>query len=306
MDSFMKIALFFVALAAISAKNINIIAPSGSLIESDQFQSRIVNGSTAHIGQFPHQVSLRTHRKKEHFCGGSIINTRWIITAAHCSYQRPVRSIIAIVGTNELTSGGIAHDIESVHLHPDYNPRMFDNDIALLQTTEEIQFTKLVQPIRLPADDTLSGTPVTLSGWGLTDYYNNTLPNELQFLNSKTISVAECKERLPNVNGNFDGFLCHLTGQYSGACMGDSGKSCFEHFFGGFGGFGHRLAYNFAFIELLETFCLFRWTDDHQRQCFSWLIELVGWRMWKGLSRYYHLLHHSFTFTCFNLELSLL
>lgn len=232
MNSIVAIIFCSAALAAISAKTIDpaatFIPPTATLVGDDQ--SRIVNGSTADVGQFPHQVSLRTLRKNEHFCGGSIISSRWIVTAAHCAYGLPAHSMIAVVGTNELANGGIRHDIESVHMHPKYVARIFYFDIALLHTSEQIQFGARVQPIRLPTEDTPGGVPVTLSGWGRTDFYENTLPNELQFLNSTTISVAECKRRLSDSSiREFDGFLCHLTGRYAGACMGDSGKKAYAY-----------------------------------------------------------------------------
>ena len=50
---------------------------------ADKISSKIIGGSYANEGQFPYQVSLRTLPNR-HFCGGSIINEEYILTAGHC------------------------------------------------------------------------------------------------------------------------------------------------------------------------------------------------------------------------------
>lgn len=45
----------------------------------------IVGGTDAVAGEHPYMVSLRL--KNSHFCGGSIVAKRYILTAAHCLMQ---------------------------------------------------------------------------------------------------------------------------------------------------------------------------------------------------------------------------
>ncbi len=47
--------------------------------------TKIVNGDDAKIEEVPWQVGLvRRANGQRVFCGGSLINTRWVLTAAHC------------------------------------------------------------------------------------------------------------------------------------------------------------------------------------------------------------------------------
>ncbi|KAF5305820.1 hypothetical protein FQR65_LT07559 [Abscondita terminalis] len=46
---------------------------------------KVIGGSDASPGEFPYQVSLQKQRT-DHFCGGSVIDPNWILTAAHCIY----------------------------------------------------------------------------------------------------------------------------------------------------------------------------------------------------------------------------
>ena len=119
-------------------------------------QSRIVNGEQAEKNEFPWQASLRVGSMYmspgANFCGGSVLNKRWILTAAHCiSY--PNSHIGVAVGWHESSGMGDAISQEDAVLgtafigvsqqiqHPDYNPNTYHNDIALVELTEDIDFS---------------------------------------------------------------------------------------------------------------------------------------------------------------------
>lgn len=137
---------------------------------SEKNQLRIINGEDATLGQFPHQVSLRSYISKDHYCGGSILNSKYILTAAHCAQGRNAIPlfIYTVVGTIDRKVGGTRYRVSRVYNHPKYNPNRLLNDIALLRTKNEILFNEYVQPIALPTADLAEegNVVVTISGWG--------------------------------------------------------------------------------------------------------------------------------------------
>lgn len=128
---------------------------------------RIVGGQNAGTNQFPHQASLRS-AGNFHFCGASVINNRWALSAAHCTVGRTLANTRVIVGTNFLNSGGIAHTVSAIVNHPQYNANLISNDVSVVQTATTITFTPSVQPIGMGTAFVGGGTSATASGWGQT------------------------------------------------------------------------------------------------------------------------------------------
>lgn len=127
---------------------------------------RIIGGHNAGAGQFPYMVSLRS-ANNAHFCGGWIHNTRWIVSAAHCTIGRAIANTVSVVGTNSLSTGGVTHTTASIANHPNYNANTLENDISLIWTSQVIVRTPMVAPIPLGTTNTGSGTFGVVSGWGL-------------------------------------------------------------------------------------------------------------------------------------------
>lgn len=128
------------------------------------WDSRIVGGTDAVEGQVPYQVSLRSGNV--HFCGGSILNNRWILSAAHCTVGRLVANTQIVVGTIFLRSGGILHQTSAIIIHPEYNRTSISNDISVVQTTTTITFTTNVHQIGLGSSYVGGGVFALASGWG--------------------------------------------------------------------------------------------------------------------------------------------
>ncbi|CAG4926650.1 unnamed protein product [Colias eurytheme] len=132
--------------------------------------NRIVGGKEAPEASIPWQVSMRNIDGTEyHFCGGSIIGKKWILTAAHCVQDRNLDSYEIVVGSNKLSSGGTRYKVESVIIHKDYNATLLTDDISLLKLEEEIEYADNIQPIEVDSGYVNGREKGIVSGWGYVD-----------------------------------------------------------------------------------------------------------------------------------------
>ncbi|XP_045137970.1 trypsin-like isoform X2 [Portunus trituberculatus] len=144
--------------------------------------NRIVGGQEVNPkNKYPWQVGLKMSNGRNYWCGGSIINDRYVMTAAHCIYGMSSTNSGLMVGVGDHNMYQTSDDVsgatrlvavERIIQHPDYNTRTLDNDIALLKLSETLDLTqyKEVGAVCLPADDskTYAGELATASGWGTT------------------------------------------------------------------------------------------------------------------------------------------
>jgi trypsin len=134
----LRFLLFFVLAAITSAISID---------------KRIVGGQNANPNQFPYQASLRNRQTSVHFCGGFIINPRWVGSSYRCTFWRqPAENILVVVGAVTLSSGGSFHQAIQIVGHPEYRAEGFgtyENDISLVQIEDSFVFSQAVSPISL-------------------------------------------------------------------------------------------------------------------------------------------------------------
>ncbi|PAA71212.1 hypothetical protein BOX15_Mlig019787g1 [Macrostomum lignano] len=193
---------------------------------------RIINGYPAIRGQFPWQVGIRlkvSETDTRQHCGGTIINDRWIVTAAHCfDYPKSYYAIRVGDLDNMVTEEFERQfDIDLVFIHPQYSGQpSYDYDITLIRIQPDskgyIEFNAAVQPACLP-EKTLQTTRKTvchISGWGSVG--DMQLPRNLMAANVPLIANARCNQLYP---GRItDRMQC--AGFEAGgidSCQGDSG-----------------------------------------------------------------------------------
>lgn len=162
-----------VLLFAISA-----LVAASALPLDDNAINRIVGGQTAPPGYFGYQAALRTSATRRHFCGGSILADRWIMTAAHCVYQNDPEDIIAVVGAHNINETldqqpFVNHAVEHIYVHELFTTDEEEDfdlayDIALLHLVDEIEFNEFVRPIAFGREHVGAGESVVASGWGRT------------------------------------------------------------------------------------------------------------------------------------------
>ncbi|XP_056282565.1 transmembrane protease serine 3 [Pseudoliparis swirei] len=190
-----------------------------------QYHSRIVGGNSSKPGQFPWQVSL--HFSSEHLCGGSIITSLWVLTAAHCVYgfADPSMWVVHVGLTEQPIHGAQSLAVEQIIYHTRYRPKGLDYDIALMKLAVSLAFTGLVAPICLPnyGEEFEEGTMCWISGWGATEDEGETsvvLRSALvPLLSTKACNHPEVYQGLISSGMICAGFLEGGTD----SCQGDSG-----------------------------------------------------------------------------------
>ncbi|XP_069506483.1 trypsin-like [Ambystoma mexicanum] len=179
---------------------------------------KIVGGYTCPEHSVPYQVSLYSGY---HFCGGSLINSEWVVTAAHC-YESRIQVRLGEHNIKVLEGNEQFINSAKVIWHPKFSSRTLDNDIMLIKLATPVTFSAHIQPVALPTQCAAAGTECLISGWGNTLSSGSKYPDVLQCLNAPVLSDDECNDAYPfQITGNMicAGFL--EGGKDS--CQGDSG-----------------------------------------------------------------------------------
>ncbi|XP_032443162.1 transmembrane protease serine 9-like [Xiphophorus hellerii] len=188
--------------------------------------TRIVGGAVAPEGSWPWQVSLQI---SSHFCGGSLINSEWVLTAAHCIISN-IGSAKLVLGLQSLTGTNpnkVTRTVALVIRHPGFSISTQDNDIALIKLSSAVTFNSYISPVCLAAASSTfySGVDSWVTGWGnIGSGVSLPSPQNLMEVKIPVVGNRRCKCSGYKTTDITDNMIC--AGLLEGgkdSCQGDSG-----------------------------------------------------------------------------------
>ncbi|XP_075927875.1 trypsin-like [Petromyzon marinus] len=138
----------------------------------------------------PWQVSINT---RYHFCGGSLISSEWVVSAAHC-YKTMCHISVRIDEHNIFVTEGTEQRIQASKaiLHPQYHSATTDNDIMLIKLSLPTTLNQYVQAVPLSSSCVGTGVMCTISVWGETQTSVGS-PDVLICVQAPVLSDTSCR-----------------------------------------------------------------------------------------------------------------
>ncbi|XP_037037447.1 trypsin-4-like [Bradysia coprophila] len=207
------IGLLSVALAA---------GVTGALTTDDTAaKTRVIGGDEVPIGMAPSMVSLQS-LTRVHFCGGTILSNRWVVTAAQCTRGRTASTINIVAHNNP----GTRHIGSVILQHPGFDPITLTNDISMINTTVAIPLNNNIHPAILSPFVYRDGLVVQINGWGMVSK-DGVDSESLQRISTRTITNRDCRTRTAGSYDVMETKICTFVAGGRGICYGDEGGGLF-------------------------------------------------------------------------------
>jgi secreted trypsin-like serine protease len=199
----------------------------------DKTTPKIIGGGPATPGAYPWQVSLVVSNiadaGRAHFCGGSIFNEKWIVTAAHCMTGLRPSHLQVIAGTYKLDRNAKRNAVKRLVVHADYEKAApHDSDVALVELEQPLELGASAKSASIlsSADEPSvlsNGSNLIVTGWGATQEGGDVV-RDLREVTVPFVDKGTCSDPLSYGKQITETMICAgLAVGGKDSCQGDSG-----------------------------------------------------------------------------------
>jgi uncharacterized protein (TIGR03382 family) len=178
----------------------------------------IVGGQIAMPSEFPTVVGLE-ETPGNWFCTGTLIDQKWVLTAAHCVDGTSAINVRLDDADINDAAGGTVVAVAKAHAHSGFDWEAWDNDIALLELATPVTDRA---PTPILREVLALATPVTDVGYGVADNMDGG-GGILRKVNKVTADCAGAGD----AGVSNDNLVCMDASDGAGSCFGDSGGPTF-------------------------------------------------------------------------------
>lgn len=201
-----------------------VCAHGASLPPVPMLDGKIVGGSAITINSAPYQIAMLYGGSQS--CGGSIIASNRIVTAAHCTSGTSASVWSVRAGSSFHNSGGTVVSVSSFTQHASYSSSTLNNDICILRLSSSLSLGSTIATVTLPAQGATvaDGASSYVTGWGLLSE-GGSRPTQLYAVTIPIVNQAQCVSAYSGFNTVTTNMICagRLGVGGQDACQGDSG-----------------------------------------------------------------------------------